>query len=436
MSARKHAMAAILRRPVSSMAPFGAHAKPGLLDGQGGRSAQCALSGATRATPADAAWESLLIETMFWLCAFGAIYSYALYPLLLMALPRRGVQQPGTAATTATPHVSLIIACRNESGRLRHKLDNALAVDYPQLEILVASDASDDDSDDIVREYAARGVRLIRSAERRGKEHAQGLAILAARSDILVFSDAGTDLPRDSLRHIVADFADPRVGAVSSEDTFISADGRLVGEGAYVRYEMWLRRLEASVSSLVGLSGSFFAARRAVLADWDDAVPSDFATAINTVRAGQVAISDPRVRGLYRDVKDPSREYQRKVRTALRGMAALARLPEVLNPFRHGVFALQMFSHKVMRWLVPWFLLGLLATSAALAPRAPVYAAAFLLQVAGYLTVMAAHGMPALRRIGPLRLAYYFVQVNVALADAGLRLLRGQRVTTWNPSVR
>jgi len=334
------------------------------------------------------------------------------------------------------PLLTLIIACRNERARIAHKLDNALALSCPRLDIIVASDCSDDGSDDIVKSFAGRGVRLVASPERRGKEHAQGLAIEQARGDIVVFSDAGTDLPGNSIGFIAEDFADPRIGAVSSEDTFLSADGTVVGEGLYVRYEMWLRRLESRTCSLVGLSGSFFAVRRTVLARWDAAIPSDFASAINTVRAGLVAVSDPRVRGVYRDIKDPAREYQRKVRTAIRGMAALARIPEVLNPFRYGLFAFQVWSHKLMRWLVPWFLLLALLANLALASRGGIYAALLGLQLAGYALVAATHLLPVLRRITPLRIAWYFIQSNVALAQAGARFVAGARVTFWEPSVR
>ena len=378
------------------------------------------------------------MKLLFWLSVAGVLWSYALYPLALLLLParRRAVSADKAGTAAEPPLVTLVVACRNERARLAHKLDNALAVTYPRLEVIVASDCSDDGSDDIVGSYADRGVRLARSPERRGKEHAQGLAIAAARGDIVVFSDAGTDLPPDSIGFIVENFADPAVGAVSSEDTFISADGSVVGEGLYVRYEMWLRRLESRVCSLVGLSGSFFAVRREVLTRWDASIPSDFASAINTVRAGLVAVSDPRVRGIYKDIKDPAREYQRKVRTAIRGMAALGRIPEVLNPARYGLFAFQVWSHKLMRWLVPWFLLLLFVASVATAGRGGVYALALALQVAGYAAVLAAHVAPALRRIGPLRIAYYFVQANVALGEAGARYAAGQRITVWEPSVR
>lgn len=376
-----------------------------------------------------------MVETSFWLCAVGACYSYMLYPLILLVLPRRGWSRR-LVAGNATPSVSLIIACRNEQRRIRRKIENALAIDYPSLEIIVASDASDDDSDAIVASFYARGVHLVRSSERRGKEHAQALAIARSTGEILVFSDASTDIPRDSISRLVADFWDPRVGAVSSEDQFVTEDGAVVGEGIYVRYEMWLRRLEASVCSVVGLSGSFFAVRRSVLQTWDDTIPSDFATAINTVRAGLIAISDSQVRGIYGDVLDESREYSRKVRTALRGMAALERMPDVLNPCKFGVFAFEMWSHKVMRWLVPWFLLGVLAASLCLADESEFFAALAAVQLAAYSFVLLAHFVPKLRDNGVVRIGYYFVQVNLALAHAAIRFLKGERVRVWSPTVR
>jgi len=295
------------------------------------------------------------VRWVFWIALVGCLYSYAIYPALLRMVSSRTDGARWRPLTT-WPTVSLLIACRNEVRRLRHKLDNALAVDYPNLEIVVASDASDDGSDDIVREYEHRGIRLVRSTERRGKEFAQGLAITQTAGELLVFSDAGTDLPPDSIRHLVENFADPSIGAVSSEDRFVSEDGRVAGEGAYVKYEMWLRRLESQRAGLVGLSGSFFGVRRSVVGTWNAAIPSDFACALYAVKVGMRAVSDPRVVGIYKDIKDPSKEFGRKVRTAVRGMSAVAALREVLNPFRFGLFAFQVWSHKVMRWMVPLFM--------------------------------------------------------------------------------
>ena len=374
------------------------------------------------------------MRLLFWICLFGSVYSYAIYPLLLLVLvrtrPSRGADVVGT------PKVSLVVACRNEEKRLPAKIENALRIEYPNLEIMVASDCSDDGSDAVTQSFADRGVRLVRSPERRGKEHAQGLAIVAATGDIMVFSDAGTDLPPDSIGFIVERFRDPQVGAVSSEDLFIGSDGKLAGEGAYVKYEMWLRRLESQRYGLVGLSGSFFAVRRSVLTGWDASIPSDFACALMTVQAGLVAVSDARVRGIYKDIKDPRKEYQRKVRTAVRGMTGLGRLARVLNPFRFGGFAFQAWSHKVMRWLVPWFLLGAFVAALLLRNDASIYRFALWAQVVGYALVLTAHYVAQLRQIGLMRIAYYFIQANLALAHAAVLYLSGRRIVVWDPSVR
>lgn len=375
------------------------------------------------------------MNLLFWLGAIGAIYSYFLYPLVLLALPKR--QRGSMSGDVVVPRVSIVITARNEETRIRQKLENTLAIDHPRdrLEVLVASDASTDATDDIVRSYAADNVRLVRAEERKGKEYAQSLAIRAATGDILVFSDVATDIPRQAVRQLLADFSDPRVGAVSSEDRFFTETGEMVGEGAYVRYEMWLRRLESSVNSLVGLSGSFFAARKEVCTDWNIHVPSDFNTALNSVRRGMIAVSDPLVEGHYKSINDERKEYQRKYRTVIRGIAAVVAQPDVLNPFRYGLFAFQVWSHKVMRWLVPWFLLLLLIATIALAGDHALYRLALLAQAAFY--VLALTGLVrATRRHTAVKIPYFFMQSNAAIAHATVGFLLGRRVTVWEPSKR
>lgn len=376
------------------------------------------------------------MQLLFWLSLFGATYSYFAYPLVLLAMPGRKVQ-PGP-----TPHrwpmVSIIVTAHNEASRIEDKLRNTLDLDYPReaLDLIVASDASSDGTDDIVRRCEAQGVRLVRANERKGKEYAQQLAVNAARGEILVFSDVATQIPAGAIRRLVQRFEDPRVGAISSEDQFVSPSGQLVGEGAYVRYEMWLRRLESSVNSLVGLSGSFFAARRSVCADWNIRVPSDFNTALNAVRHGYVAVSAPDVVGVYKDIADSRKEYQRKVRTIIRGIAALVARAEVLNPFRFGFFAFQVFSHKLMRWLVPWFLVILLTTSVSLASTFWFYRVALGAQLVFYGFAAVGALAPALRAITVVKLPFFFLQVNAAVLHATVAFLLGKRVTVWTPSKR
>ena len=334
--------------------------------------------------------------------------------------------------------MSLIITAHNEEQRITEKIENSLAIDYPEslLEIIVASDCSTDATDGIVRSFADRGVRMVRADERKGKEYAQLYAVRGTKGEVLIFSDAATRIPVDAFHVLAGEFKNPEVGAISSEDRFISHDGHLVGEGAYVKYEMWLRRLESEHAGLVGLSGSFFAARREVCEDWDIHSPSDFNTALNCAKKGLVAIACSEVVGLYQDIKEPGLEYRRKIRTVIRGMTAIARHPEVLDPFRMGLFAFQVWSHKIMRWGVPWFMLLFAASSLALAGDGLVYLIALWLQVIFYGLAAGAWLSGTLRRYSAVRLIFFFIQTNLALACALLLFLAGKRMTVWTPSRR
>jgi glycosyltransferase involved in cell wall biosynthesis len=381
-----------------------------------------------------------MLKTLFWLFLFLSLYSYFIYPLLLVLLAKLQVRlkSSGIDAAPNVPSLTLIVTAFNEQTRIREKIDNMLALDYPaeRLELIIASDCSTDDTDAIVGEFAARGVRLVRAAERLGKENAQWCAIQQASGDILVFSDVATQMPADALRKLVAYFADENVGAVSSEDRFLSDNGAIAGEGAYVRYEMWLRQMESNLAGLVGLSGSFFAARKSVCQQWDIHCPSDFNTALNCARAGYRAVTAADVLGFYKDLKDPQKEYQRKVRTVLRGITAVARHPDVLSLTRFQLFALQVWSHKIMRWGVPWFLASLFLVSLALAGDGWFYTLALLGQLAFYGVAIAAHSNESIKNHGVARIIYFFVQVNVAIAEATVKFFSGKRMTTWQPSAR
>jgi glycosyltransferase involved in cell wall biosynthesis len=334
-----------------------------------------------------------------------------------------------------TPSVSLIITAYNEEKQIGGKLDNTFALDYPadKLEIIVASDCSNDGTDDIVRSHATRGIKLARAPERKGKENAQRLAVEQATGEILVFSDTATILKPDGIRQIVQNFHDPTVGCVSSVDRFIDAGGRVSGEGAYVRYEMWLRALETRTNSLVGLSGSFFAARPEVCRPWASDLQSDFNTLLNAIKKGLRGVSDPNSVGYYRNIADENKEFNRKVRTVTRGIGVLMRNLSLMNPFRHSLFAWQLFSHKFCRWVVPFLLIIAAVFNLLLLPYGQVYGLLFLGQALFYLLAWGGRGgsLPGL-----LRIPFYFVNVNLAILMAWYRYATGERMTTWDPSKR
>lgn len=375
------------------------------------------------------------MQSLFWVSVFFVWYAYAGYPACLLLFARFRRRTPQRAAIV--PKVSFIITARNEAKRITPKLENTLAQDYPadRFEIIVASDCSDDGTDDIVRSYRTRGVRLIRADERRGKEHAQRLAVEAAWGEVLVFSDVATMLDSDGTRQMVKSFNDPSVGCVSSVDRMIDDQGQPKGEGAYVRYEMRLRQLETEIGSLVGLSGSLFAARKEVCRPWPVDVPSDFTIVFNAISRGLRGVSDPQAPGYYRDLADPSREYTRKVRTIVRGLSGLRKHWTLLNPFRYGVFAWQLFSHKLCRWLVPFALVVFMLSNVVLAADSNFFRLVVVGQVAFYLLAVLAIRWPA-GVLKPCRPAGFFLLANVSILHAWFRFASGRTVVAWTPSER
>ncbi|MBT8439773.1 MAG: glycosyltransferase [Gammaproteobacteria bacterium] len=379
-----------------------------------------------------------MLKSIFYLSGLLSVYSYFLYPVILGLIRTRAADSVQIPVDRELPTLSLIITVHNEAVRIGEKIQDTLDIDYPRdlLDIIVASDCSTDDTDRIVQSYSGQGVRLVRADERKGKEYAQLCAINKAKGEILVFSDVATSIPVEAINVLASKFSNKQVGALSSEDRFLSKDGELAGEGAYVKYEMWLRRLESARAGLVGLSGSFFAARKEVCEDWDIHSPSDFITALNCAKKRMVAITCPEVVGMYSDIKDARREYQRKIRTVIRGMTAIARHPEVINPFRMGLFAFQVWSHKIMRWGVPWFMLLFAIATLMLQGQGLVYSLALWAQVAFYGLALAGWLSVRMRNNALVRIIFFFVQTNLAIAQATLAFLTGKRMTVWAPSRR
>jgi glycosyltransferase involved in cell wall biosynthesis len=379
----------------------------------------------------------LFVKIVFWLSVAFVAYAYVGYPAVLGIVSLMRTRRVDKA--DVTPSVTFIITAYNEEIRIAEKLENTLKLVYPrqELEILVASDCSSDKTDDIVRFYADRGIQLIRASARNGKEATQKLAVEVAKGDILVFSDVATILPERALSNIVRNFHDPTVGCVSSVDRFLDQDGRVSGEGAYVRYEMFLRSLETRVNSLVGLSGSFFAARRVVCKGvWSDDLQSDFNTVLNSMRVGLRGVADPDSIGYYKNIADERKEYDRKVRTVLRGISVFMRSWALVNPLRHAMFAWQMLSHKLCRWLVPFGMMTAFVSNAALAFFSRWYVLLFLIQILFYSVALGGILWKPLLRLPIIKLSSFFLLVNASIFQAWVRYLSGERLVTWEPSKR
>jgi glycosyltransferase involved in cell wall biosynthesis len=371
---------------------------------------------------------------IFWWAASFLIYTFAGYPLLLwlISLGRSRAYQRGTIR----PIASLIIAAHNEAAVIRRKILNCLELTYPKdkYEIIVASDGSHDGTAEIVRSFNPQGVKLIEISERHGKQYVQMLARDAARGEILVFTDAGVELEPDGLQQIVSNFVDPSVGCVSSEDQVIK--GRGVGERSYVQLEMWLRRLESRIGSVVTASGSFFAARRTVCEVWHTDQTSDFFVPLNAVSQGLRAVVDPKSLGCYGLVHSEKDELQRKIRTIVNGLHVFFSHLHLLNPFRYGFFSWQLISHKLFRWLSPSAILFLTISNLFLWRTSSFYRMCLALQVGIYGAGLLALVADRFSGWRPIKLAGYFLVGNAATLMAWFYFLSGEKFVTWQPTQR
>ena len=380
--------------------------------------------------------DNVMIKGVFIISIFFVLYSYLGYPISLWIISF--FRRKNIVTGPLLPTVTIVLTVYNEAARVSQKIDNIFKLDYPRdkLQVIVASDGSTDGTNNIVKEYEVSNIDLLELSERKGKEAAQKEAVRHSKGEIIVFTDVATMLDTGSLKKIVSNFTDPSVGCVSSEDRLMDKSGKPAGEGLYVRYEMWLRRLESLVNSLVGLSGSFFAARREVCEDFSGELQSDFRTVLNAVKLGLRGVSDPEAIGWYEDIVEEKKEFSRKVRTVIRGLTVFFRHLEFLNILKYGLFSYQYFCHKLLRWFVPFFLVlallsnillitGLSWWVLLLALQTMFYGLAFL----GWRTNASVFGMIT-------KIPTYFVTVNASIFVAWIRFLRGERITMWTPSKR
>jgi cellulose synthase/poly-beta-1,6-N-acetylglucosamine synthase-like glycosyltransferase len=371
---------------------------------------------------------------LFWTLTALVVYVYVGYPLLLALLGR--IRSRPVARAPAEPAVTLIISAFNEEDVIADKLRNSLSLDYPRerLQIMVISDASDDGTDAIVSSFAGEGVELLRMTDRGGKTLGLNSGVNKARGEIIVFSDANAMYARDVVRQLAANFADASVGAVVGESTYSTPQSESErSEGLYWRYETAIKLLESRIGSVVGGDGAIYAIRRALYTPMRADALSDFVNPLQIVRAGHRCVYEPNARSSESAAEDFHREFRRKVRIVNRAWRALMSMPGLLNPFRHGFFAVEIFSHKLLRWLMPALLLGIFVSSLLLLASGPIYVVAFLGQVAFYALALLGHSLRARSSMPALvSIPYYFTLVNVASALGILDAFRGRNYVTWS----
>ena len=380
-----------------------------------------------------------MLEIIFWASVAVIAYTYFGFPLLLYVRSRLLRREPQCA--DITPHVTLLVAAYNEAAVIGSRLENILELDYPRekLTVLIASDGSDDGTNEIVARYAERGIRLL-ALPRRGKTSALNAAAADAQGDILVFSDANTLCAPDALRKLVRPFADPKVGGVAGHQLYAStktSSSAEFGERTYWSFDQAQWNWQSAAGSLSACTGGLYAIRRALFSPLPSGVADDGLIWYRGLARGYRMVYEPRAIAMECVAASAEVEFRRKVRVIALGMRSLWEARELLLPWRYGFSSLQIFSHKVVRWMIPVPLAAILISSALLAHGSVFYTAMLALQLGFYGAALAVAmvSKATLRKLkvpGAFSLPFYFCLTYAASVWAQLLLLCGKRWDRWD----
>lgn len=376
---------------------------------------------------------SVLFRFLLELCLAVLMYTYVGYPALLLlagAFFRRRNPAPNYC-----PSVSVLIAAYNEEKSIEKKLEQTMALDYPadKLEVLVLSDCSTDNTDEIVRSFRDSRVRLLRMEKRRGKTHAQNAGVKKANGEILIFSDATTVYQAQALRYLACNYQDKKVGAVTGRNRYFdpgqdSPTG--LGTVAFWNYENVIKTMQSRIHSLSGCVGCIYSVRKSVYTELADDVISDLVQPLWVIQKGYRVVFDGRAMAREETTNSTAEEFSMRVRVVTRGMRGLLSVPELLKPWKYGWISFQLYSHKVLRWLAPLFLLGTLACSV-FADGVQWAHTALVLQLVFYAAALLAVAVPLHRPWKVLGIPLYFCTLNAAALVSVLELLRGHKYAVW-----
>jgi cellulose synthase/poly-beta-1,6-N-acetylglucosamine synthase-like glycosyltransferase len=380
---------------------------------------------------------------LFWLvCFWGAIsvilFAYFGFPLLLYItanLLRKRVRK-----APFLPKISLIIAAYNEAQGIAKKIENSLTLDYPadKLEIIIASDGSTDSTVEIANKYLSSNVKVL-SFPRRGKIFALRDSLQHASGEILVFSDANTEYHPQALKELAKNFADPSVGGVCGNQLHKNtktSDNASEGEKLYWQYDKWLKQAETLTGSIVSADGAIYAIRRELFEmPTDTAVTDDFAISTGVITKGYRLVFDANALAYEDPMPNAEKEFSRKVRIMNRGLRGVMMRKSLLNPFKTGFYAVILFAHKVLRRLVPFFLILLLISSLMLLNYAPFYRYFAILQLVFYGLALLGWSIrnTNIAKLKPLYIPFFFCLANAAAFIAVLNILTGKRIEQWTP---
>jgi len=373
---------------------------------------------------------------LFWLLSVVIGWTYVGFPLVVLARgrwSRRPIQ-----AGDITPSVSVVIAAHNEAPVIRQRMENLLSQDYPgdRLEVIVASDGSTDTTVASASAVASDRARVL-DLGRVGKADALNAAAAVATGEILVFSDANSEFAPDAIRHLTRPFADPTVGGVAGDQRYAQPDGATngTGERQYWDIDRRLKEAESAAGNVISATGAIYAIRRELFQPVAAGVTDDFITSTAVIAQGRRLVFARDAIAYEPVARDERAEFGRKVRVMTRGLRGVAVARDLLDPARHGFYALQLLTHKVLRRLMAIPLVLILVTSLFLWDDGPIYRVAVVGQLLVYglgVIGLLLRDRPAGRRPW-FAIPSFFLLVNIASLHALWNLLSGRRIDRWQP---
>jgi len=377
------------------------------------------------------------VTWLFWGCVVYFVYVYAGFPLLIVLRARLRPRPYGRERIE--PKVSVVIAAYNEADVIEDKIESVLGLDYPpeRLEVVIASDGSDDGTDEIVSRSGNGRVRLVRLG-RVGKAAALNAAVEAAEGDVLVFTDANSILAEQAVRELVEPLADPAIGGVAGNQVYFkptSGDSSVVGEQQYWNFDRMLKQAQSAAGSVTGATGALYSIRRPLFRPVRADVNDDLLTSLRVIEQGYRLVFAPKAVAYEHVVETASQTFSRRVRVMARGLRCIVVMRDLLDPRRYGFFSIQLLSHKLLLRTAVIPLALLVAWNAVLWNHGWFYRAALIAQVCFY--ALGLFGIVlADRRFAkwkPFAIPAYFVLINAAAAKAIWQLLRGEKHERWTP---
>jgi biofilm PGA synthesis N-glycosyltransferase PgaC len=370
---------------------------------------------------------------VFLVSAGAILYSYALYPLLLAVLPKR--RRPALPEPTDWPSVSILISVFNEEKHIAARIENLLALDYPpeKMEILIGSDGSTDRTNELVRKFADRRVTLHAFEQRSGKPSVLNRLVPQARGELLVFSDANAMFARDALKKLARHFADAGIGGVCGR-LVLHGENKATDEGPYWKLETYLKTRESAIDSCLGANGAIYAIRKSC---WpgipDNTFIDDFVIGMRVRERGRRVIYDTEAVATEELPASVAHEMTRRIRIGAGDFQALFLCWRSLLPWR-GFHSMAFWSHKVLRWLAPFFMIAALVSNFLLLPH-PVFLVTMILQLLFYALALLGQ-LTRSRKFVLFSAPYYFVTINLALLFGFFRFITGTQQAAWKRTAR